>query len=150
VKTILGRLTELVYRDLRNVECERTWPLTKAPALVYDARGRLSLVYPENVLREASAKEQREYLRTHWGQPGEDVVCEGTEAGPPLERIGSVLVVVYTVKKGTGGLTDWEHEFEGTRPSLVEHRCRARKCDGRGKLALRGGTYRVKREGIVG
>lgn len=143
MKTLMGALTELVYEDAKGKIVKRRWPMRGAPALVYDGRGRLEIVYAPRPAGEASAKAIREYQRTHWGDPGKGESLEGERARKPLVKIGKLVAVTYTIRKGNSAMTDWEHTFEGTKPSLLMH-LRS------GRFALRGGSYKVRAHGIVG
>lgn len=56
--------------------------------------------------------------------------------------MGRLVSVVYeTQKKGDRGPTEYEHDFEGTRPTLAYSD---------GGLVIVGGTYKVKAGGIDG
>ncbi len=155
MKTLLGLLTRLTYAGPGGRTRVLRWGLRKAPALVYDERGRMAIVYGRTQVREASGGERREYTRTHWGQPGEGEVLAGSVALGPFRELGRALVITYTTAKGSSEVADWVHEFgEGARgkwtpPTVVEHVC-ASKCAASGRISLRGGTYRVSTRGIVG
>lgn len=152
-RTLLGRLTKLAWKG-----GERAWSLRTAPWLVYDARGKLAIVYAAKAVRPATAAETREYARTHWGEDGARVVRDGVVATSPWTTLGVGTWITYTTAKGGDGgeLADYEHEWgEGasgwwTPPKIVEHRCGDRRCEGHGRLSLHGGSYRVGTRGIVG
>jgi hypothetical protein len=86
------------------------------------------------------------YREAHWGKtkgtrPTLDVPDPHLEA---LVELGELVSVVYgTIKGGDTGLTDYEHTFERKRPML----CYGAKT---GRLYVAGGTYRMRKRGIVG
>jgi hypothetical protein len=94
-------------------------------------------------MSDAAAKD--EYSRTHWGLRGKGRVSRGRAPDPShgtLTKMGRLVSVVYeTKKRGDRGPTEYEHEFEGTRPTLAYND---------GGLVVVGGTYRVKAGGIDG
>lgn len=153
-RTELGRLTELRWREGRR-ERVRRWGVRSAPSLVYDARGRLFVVYRGAELAPATVMQRREYERTHWGARGRGMVLAGELARGPFVVLGQSTSITYTTRKGSTW-ADWVHAWgEGATgawkaPSVVEHRCKVRGCEAEGLLALRSGTYRVTADGIVG
>jgi hypothetical protein len=86
-----------------------------------------------------------EYERTHWGERGNRSVRAGRAADPrfgTLTKMGDVVSITYRTKKGGDrGLTDYEHEFEGRRPTLAYND---------GGLIIVGGDYKIAEEGIDG
>lgn len=56
-------------------------------------------------------------------------------------ELGTLSAVTYETTKGREH-ADWEHEFEGERPTL--------NADRDGNLVILGGSYRVTPRGIVG
>jgi hypothetical protein len=86
-----------------------------------------------------------EYERTHWGLRGRGRVSAGRAADPAhgtLTKMGRLVSVVYeTTKRGDGGPTEYEHEFEGRRPTLAYND---------GGLVIVGGEYTIQRGGIDG
>lgn len=157
----LGKLTKLVARDAATGRQRvMRWGLRKAPILAYDAhapRANMLIVYPVGRRGQASAAAVHEYARTHWGKSGKGSRVDGLRALAPLATIGPAIQIVYTTEKGGDAApTDYEHDFgEGSRgawtpPAVVEHACKAKKCDAAGMVALRGGSYRVTDRGIVG
>jgi hypothetical protein len=152
----LGKLTRLDYEDERGRVRALRFGLRSAPSLAYDDAGRLHVAYVKAAVRNVTAKELREYARTHWGEEGTGNVRAVNVALPPFRRLGKGLSVTYTTRKGGDGeLVDYVHPWgEGARgkwapPIVVVHACQ-RRCAGVGQIALRGGTYRVTERGIVG
>lgn len=150
VNTLLGALIEVRYEDAGGKERRVRWPLKRAPALIYDAKGRLVIVYSAHPIGVATKAAAKEYARTHWGERGKGLVLEGTRAKAPLRKLGPLVCVIYTTKKGRAKLTDYRHDFEKVKPSLFEHRCGQRSCKAKGTLTLRGGSYRMRTDGITG
>ena len=152
--TELGKLTAI-----ETVKHEWVWNLRDAPTLAYDKTGRLFIVYAGKVVRPSDGPEKREYLRTHWGRPGDGVVRDGAIAKAPF-TVGEISTrICYTTQKGLDRkLVDYVHEWgEGgprqwKAPRLVAHSCAkcGPRCNGKGALALAGGTYVVSGRGIVG
>jgi hypothetical protein len=154
--TALGLLTRLTYAGEGGRERVLRWGLRGAPTLVYDDRGRMAIAYGKAPVRAATGQERREYARTHWGRAGQGEVLSGSVALPPFRELGPALVITYTTAKGSAEVADWVHPFgEGARgkwapPRVVEHVCRGARCAAKGRVSLRGGTYRVTDRGIVG
>jgi hypothetical protein len=94
-------------------------------------------------MSEADAK--AEYERTHWGERGRGRSSSAKAADPrhgTAAKLGELVAVVYRTKKGgDDGLTDYEHAFEGRRPTLVYNN---------GGLMIAGGDYVIKEGGIDG
>jgi hypothetical protein len=151
VLTELGKLTRLSWRG-----GAQRWALSRAPSLVYDARCRLAIVYGAERVGEASSGETRAYRQTHWGLSGEGDRWTGVVAHAPFRVLGEGVSITYTTRKATSELADYVHEWgegaggEWRPPIVLEHVCRSSRCEARGALSLRGGTYRVKSAGIVG
>jgi hypothetical protein len=86
-----------------------------------------------------------EYERTHWGERGRGRTSSAKAADPrhgTAAKLGELVAVVYRTKKGgDNGLTDYEHAFEGRRPTLVYNN---------GGLMIAGGDYVIKEGGIDG
>jgi uncharacterized FlaG/YvyC family protein len=149
--TMLGKLTRIAWKG-----GSRRYAIDKAPALVYDARGRLSVVYAGEPAFPATDDERAEYERTHWGQAGRGEVQSGVVVTDPVRELGAGTSITYTTAKGSRELVDWEHKWgDGARgswtaPRVVEHVCRDKLCHSKGALALRGGSYQVNERGIVG
>ena len=99
-------------------------------------------VRPRKTLRQNPAPG---YAAMHWGQKGttpEKTMRAADPKAEPLVELGTLISVVYRTKKGSDReLTDYEHEFEGTRPTLAFHT---------GGLVIAGGGYKVNTRGIVG
>jgi hypothetical protein len=94
-------------------------------------------------MNDAEARD--EYTRTHWGERGKGRVKAGRAAAPDhgtLAKMGRLVSVVYETKKGGDrGLTQYEHEFEGKRPTLAYND---------GGLVIVGGSYKIAEGGIDG
>ncbi len=86
-----------------------------------------------------------EYEKTHWGERGRGRVRAGRAADPQygtLTKMGELVSVTYRTKKGGDReLTDYEHEFEGRKPTLAYND---------GGLIVVGGDYKIAEEGIDG
>jgi hypothetical protein len=85
-----------------------------------------------------------QYRRKHWGLSGRRTVREGEAADPragTLVKMGELRSVTYRTTKKGDGLSDYEHEFEGRRPTLAWNG---------GGLVIVGGDYTVKDDGIEG
>jgi hypothetical protein len=87
------------------------------------------------------------YKEAHWGLDPEEIRHE--QVGEPrdnteLRGLGELVQVVYlTQKGGDPELVEYEHDFRGKLPLLAYG-----AEDGR--LYIVGGSYKVKRHGIVG
>lgn len=157
--TELGRLTLLKFKRGGD-ELELGWNLHRAPVLAYDEAGRLHVVYVGAIERASSAKELKEYKRTHWGAQPTGKVRAGLAGVPPWRLLGEGTEITYTTRKGNDTKpVDYVHEWgEGgpsrfTAPRVVEHVCQggcAKGCGARDMLALSGGSYVVSERGIVG
>lgn len=146
----LGRLTALEVRSrVGNTVSSSKWSPRSAPILAYDLRGRLFIVYVDNVTtRAARSSETSRYKRTHWGQEGRGALVGGAILTGSCKVWGVGTRITYTTKKGDDReLVDYVHDWgEGATsawepPLVVAHGTR---------FALAGGTYRVDTRGIVG
>jgi hypothetical protein len=85
------------------------------------------------------------YQDFHWGDEAGRIVKRKIPAPPKVGvKLGKLDAVVYSTSKG-GEKATWEHEFGedgGKRPDLVMD------VDNK-RLHIVGGTYDVRREGIV-
>ncbi len=104
---------------------------------------------PGRKTNPASDVEAEEHYRElHWGDEGRGRITESEAADPrrgTLTQLGRLHSVVYVTSKG-GEDAEWEHTFAeggGRRPHLLVER-------DSGKLVIAGGTYTVKKAGIVG
>lgn len=157
----LGRMTELEVEQApdRKIHAMR-WDYARAPILAYDQRGRLFVVYGAHATGKASAEEDAEYKRSHWGKSPHGRVYSATIAERPLVLVGTSTRITYTTKKGRDvELTDYVHAWGegaafGTKvepPRVFEHRCKSGAgCKENRALCIVGGSYRVTPDGIVG
>jgi hypothetical protein len=157
----LGRMTELEVEQApdRKIHAMR-WDYARAPILAYDQRGRLFVVYGAHASGKASAEEDAEYRRSHWGKSPHGRVYSATIAERPLALVGTSTRITYTTKKGRDvELTDYVHAWGegaafGTKvepPRVYEHRCKSGAgCKENRALCIVGGSYRVTPDGIVG
>lgn len=157
----LGRMTELEVEQApdRKIHAMR-WDYARAPILAYDQRGRLFVVYGAHATGKASAEEDAEYKRSHWGKSPHGRVYSATIAERPLVLVGTSTRITYTTKKGRDiELTDYVHAWGegaafGTKvepPRIFEHRCKSGAgCKENRALCIVGGSYRVTPDGIVG
>jgi hypothetical protein len=149
----LGKLTGLSWAG-----GSHAWALRDAPSLVYDAKGRLLIVYDAARTEiPASSAGRASFTKTHWGTaPAGASLSAGEFAEGPWRERGPGVAIVYTTRKGTREKVDFEHVWgEGgkgkfTPPTVVSHRCGVHACKAEGRFALHGGSYRVTDRGIVG
>lgn len=154
--TELGRLTEITFLDPKKKS--RRWPLSRAPILAVTPEKRLVVLYNPVVTGKAGAKERAKYTLLHWGNLGQGKAIDAYMPQGPWGRLGAAKSIVYTTKKGSRELVDFDHKWgdgapRGKRvipPFYAEHACRDAKCPQRGWLKISGGTYSVTTRGIVG
>lgn len=117
-----------------------------AVALAKAERNRASRAARRRNPGSADARALAEYKRTHWGKTGDGRVSQGVAGNPAhgtLTKMGTLVEVAYeTEKGGDHGLVEYEHAFEGQRPTLAYNE--------KGRLIIVDGTYTVKTGGIVG
>ena len=153
--TLLGKLTRL-----ETVKHTYSWSLRDAPLLAYDENGKLFICYRGRVIGPSSDAQQKEYKRTHWGLDGDGNRLAADIAPGPF-TLGEISTrIAYTTEKGTDRkLTDYVHEWGDyggrkkpfTPPRVARHTCSGHgRCGSRDALALVGGSYVVKTDGIVG
>jgi hypothetical protein len=144
----LGALVEVSARREDGQIAVWRWSLRNAPALAYDARGRLFVVYGGRVVGRASDKARREYRRAHWGVPGRGYSLEGSILGGTARTVGEGVSVSYATQKGADpALVDYVHAWgDGARGEWSAPRV----CQEGDRVAFVGGTYRVNDRGIVG
>lgn len=85
-----------------------------------------------------------EYVRTHWGEKGKGRVRVSRSANPAhgtATKLGTLVAVVYRTSKRGDGVSDYEHVFEGRRPTLAYND---------GGLLVVGGDYAIEKGGIDG
>jgi hypothetical protein len=150
----LGRLTAIEWRGGR-----RRWPLRSAPVLAYEStlrRASLLIVYGPRRIGGASLGGLAEYARTHWGKLGDMARSEAWTLEGELAVLGPCKRVIYTTRKGSDELVDYDHVFGTDEGGLLERFTPPNVCTStdrgvpRGTLQLAGGTYRVTSHGIVG
>lgn len=152
----LGKLTRIAWKG-----GSRAWSLERAPSLVYTPQGRLLIVYDAQPTRaKAPLAALASYVRKHWGSlPSSARLSEGDVAKAPFVVLGEGVDITYTTRKDGRKLVDYVHCWgdtvdgvdPGFAPPVVEkHACGKAGCASEGRLALRGGTYRVTDHGIVG
>jgi hypothetical protein len=95
---------------------------------------------PPAAVRKAAAK----YEEFHWGRSAKSARPVRVAAPKVLSELGQLEAVVYKTKKGkeSGAYVHHFAENGGRRPKLAQ--------DERGRLHVVGGSYKVKKEGIVG
>lgn len=152
----LGKLTRISWKG-----GSRAWSLERAPSLVYTPQGRLLLVYDAQPTKaKAPLAALASYVRKHWGSlPSSARLSEGDVAKAPFVVLGEGVDITYTTRKDGRKLVDYVHRWGDTvdgvdsgfaPPVVEEHACGKAGCASEGRLALRGGTYRVTDHGIVG
>lgn len=159
----LGKLTRITWKGAKRGG--RAWSLEQAPSLVYTPQGRLLIVYDAQPTKtKASLAALASYVRKHWGSlPSSTRLSEGDVAKAPFVALGEGVDITYTTRKDGRKLVDYVHRWgdtvDGTAderepgfsaPVVEEHACGNAGCASEGRLALRGGTYRVTDHGIVG
>ena len=84
-----------------------------------------------------------DYKSFHWGnEPQEYIEVDRPVPVGRLWALGPCTRVHYLATKGSDGLIEYYHDFEGDLPLLV--------CDEDGRLFLCGGSYEVTEDGIEG
>lgn len=96
----------------------------------------------------------REYREKHWGEEPKGVAREldVVDVGHGvLVELGVLERVEYCTSKGGDpkGAT-YYHDFGGRLPVLAYHSCERAGCPDVGKLVIAGGSYKVRKHGIVG
>lgn len=90
------------------------------------------------------AEAHAEYVRTHWGEAGKGRVHVSKSANPAhgtATKLGTLVAVVYRTNKRGDGVSDYEHVFEGRKPTLAYNA---------GGLLVVGGDYTIEKGGIDG
>jgi hypothetical protein len=93
----------------------------------------------------ATAASEKFYRDFHWGRDPSSIKRVRVPRRPDqLVKLGTLESVTYSATKGQrGSLTDYVHDFEGSRPTLA--------ADPRTKrLHIVGGGYKIEDRGIVG
>lgn len=96
----------------------------------------------------------REYREKHWGEEPKGVAREldVVDVGHGvLVELGVLERVEYcTTKSGDPKGATYYHDFGGRLPVLAYHSCERAGCPDVGKLVIAGGSYKVRKHGIVG
>lgn len=124
------------------------------------APGQLKLTNPGGApgAPQATKRERalaaREYREKHWGEEPKGVARELDVVDVShgvLVELGVLERVEYCTSKGGDpkGAT-YYHDFGGRLPVLAYHSCERAGCPDVGKLVIAGGSYKVRKHGIVG
>ncbi len=155
----LGYLVSIAYRDASGRRRVMHWGARRAPIVAYDPAKKaasLVLIFAPSYAGEGTAKGEKEYKRTHWGQAGAGERLAGDVLRGKAPKLGTALEITYATSKGADvELVNYWHVFGdyGTlalKKAFIPPAVVAATLGGRQLVRLDGGTYTVTAHGIVG